>query len=79
MSLLQEIRDAQRPRIGRPCTVGLAISAMSPDDAQDLNEALADLGITVSVICSVLKNRGIDVSADVLRRHRRGGCRCEPG
>jgi hypothetical protein len=76
MSLLNEIRQAQPARIGRPCSVGLALAAMTDNDAADLREALADDSITASIICGVLLNRGIDISSDVMRRHRRGGCRC---
>ena len=76
MSLLNEIREAQTPRIGRPCTVGLALDAMNESDARDLNAALSDESILASAICRALANRGIDISVDVMRRHRRGGCRC---
>lgn len=75
--LLAEIKAAAQPRHWQICGVQKAMDALGPE-ADDLVEALKDLSIKAPDICRVLANRGIQVSRDVLVRHRRGECKCEP-
>jgi hypothetical protein len=75
--LLAEIQDAQERRQSRYCGVGLAYDALG-DEADELTAALENRMITAKVISDVLAGRGISVHRDVIVRHRRGDCKCEP-
>ena len=75
--LLAEIQATQKPKQSRYCGVGLAYDALG-DEADQLTAALEDRTITAKVISEVLAGRGINVHRDVIVRHRRGDCKCEP-
>jgi hypothetical protein len=75
--LLAEIQATQKPKQSRYCGVGLAYDALG-DEADQLTTALEDRMITAKVISEVLAGRGINVHRDVIVRHRRGDCKCEP-
>ena len=75
--LLAQIQDAQQARQSRYCGVGLAYDALG-DEGAELTAALEDRTITAKVISDVLAGRGISVHRDVIVRHRRGDCKCEP-
>jgi len=75
--LSDEIHRAQTQRQSRYCGVGKALDALG-DEADDLQVALNDRTIPARVISDVLKGRGLDVHRDVIVRHRRGDCKCEP-
>ena len=75
--LLAQIQDAQQARQSRYCGVGLAYDALG-DEGDELTAALEDRTITAKVISDVLAGRGISVNRDVIVRHRRGDCKCEP-
>ena len=75
--LLAEIQATQKPKQSRYCGVGLAYDALG-DEADQLTAALEDRTITAKVISDVLAGRGINVHRDVIVRHRRGDCKCEP-
>lgn len=75
--ILAEIQAAQQPRQSRYCGVGLAFDALG-DEADELAAALNDTTIIAAAISAALKNRGINVSKDVIVRHRRRDCKCEP-
>jgi len=75
--ILAEIQAAQKHRQSRYCGVGLAFDALGAE-ATELQAALKDRSITAAVISEVLRNRGINVGKDVIVRHRRQECKCEP-
>ena len=75
--LLAEIQATQKQKQSRYCGVGLAYDALG-DEADQLTAALEDRTITAKVISDVLAGRGINVHRDVIVRHRRGDCKCEP-
>lgn len=75
--ILADIQAAQKPRQSRYCGVGLAFDALG-DEADELAAALNDRTITAAAISKALKNRGITVGRDVIVRHRREECKCEP-
>ena len=77
LGLLAEIKAAAQPRYWQICGVQKAMDALGPE-AADLVEALKDLSIKAPDISRVLASRGIQVSRDVIVRHRRGECKCEP-
>lgn len=75
--LLAQMHDVQQARQSRYCGVSLAYEALG-DEADELTAALEDRTITAKVISDVLAGRGISVHRDVIVRHRRGDCKCEP-
>lgn len=79
MGLMDEIAQAkkQAPRSGPRCSLERVYAEMQKPDAEELHDALANPTISASVISRVLKDRGFNVSINVIAHHRRGGCRCE--
>jgi len=71
MSLLDEAREAQA-RPGPQCSV----ASLPADLRAQVDEALEDPTIYASTIAKVLVNRGYDMKAERLTRHRRRECRC---
>ena len=61
----------------RVCGVQRALDELTGTDVEDLTEALKDRSITNKSISLALADRDIDLSIDVLKRHRRGDCACE--
>lgn len=74
-SLLAEIKAAAQPKQWQVCGVQKAVEALGVE-AADLADALKDLTIKAPIISKVLAGRGIQVSRDVIVRHRRGECKC---
>lgn len=75
--LLATIEAAQASaRRGSNCGVRLVLEQLSPEDADDLRAAIANDGITLSVIGKVLREQGYKVGDDALRRHKRQVCAC---
>lgn len=72
-SLLDEAR-ALTKRPGSTCGVEL-LFLHRPDLEAQLREALA-ANIDATAIARALKAKGVDVSADALRRHRSKSCKC---
>lgn len=75
--LLAEMKAAKKPLPHQICGVTKALVQLG-DEASELVEALKDTTIPASIISTVLKKRDISVSRDVIVRHRRGECKCEP-
>lgn len=73
-SLLSEIKAVQVK--AQTCALVQATDSLSKADREGLEAALADAAIHGTTIHQVLKGRGIKVSLDVLRDHRRGTCCC---
>lgn len=76
MSLLDEIKSHQ-PRLGARCAFEYLVPSLTPNDADDLAEALADPSVTGTAIAKALAARGHKITAASIQRHRRGGCSCE--
>lgn len=75
--LIDDIERHQKPRQSRYCGVGKALTALG-DEADDLQAALDNGRFTARAISDALAGRGIEVHRDVIVRHRRGDCKCEP-
>lgn len=65
--LLDEIKSSSN---ARPSLVAAILADLPKQDAQDLQEALADPTISVMQIVRALNKRGIKVSSSVIYRHR---------
>jgi hypothetical protein len=77
MSLRDAIAQADiTAKKGPPCSVGVIINQLSPDDLVALNDALADLTITGRAITAALTAEGYKVRDYAVNRHRRGICMC---
>lgn len=76
MGIRDEVIRENRPR-GVECMVCVALRDMSPTDAAELTECLADEMIAATAIARVLGERGYPIHAEgkQIRRHRRG---CTP-
>ena len=65
--LLEEIKSSGS---GRPGLVAQILADLPKQDAQDLQEALADPTISVMQITRALNKRGHKISSSVIYRHR---------
>lgn len=65
--LLEEIKSSSS---GRPSLVAQILADLPKQDAQDLQEALADPTISVMQITRALNKRGHKISSSVIYRHR---------
>lgn len=65
--LLDEIKSSSNVR---PSLVAAILADLPKQDAQDLQEAIADPAISVMQIVRALNKRGIKVSSSVIYRHR---------
>jgi hypothetical protein len=75
MSLLKDVGDPVQ-RSGPLCAV-VRFTRDHPADADDFVTLLNDPLWLASVLSAQLfKARGVNVSADAIRRHRRGACGC---
>lgn len=70
---LSEFAALKRDK-GPRCT--LEKPGLKPADAEKLKAALAAPSITSVAIARWLENHGMDLTAYVVQRHRRGDCRC---
>jgi ABC-type phosphate/phosphonate transport system ATPase subunit len=77
-SLLDSIRAENRRPVGPSCWVNQLFQSLSKEDQADLVAALADPDIQHSAIARALRNRGFEVKASAIPRHRRKECSCEP-
>lgn len=75
MSLADEAR-ALTSRQGSQCDMGLLLARLPQSDKSEIEEALADDTVEGTALARALKNRGIDVAAHTVNRHRRGDCSC---
>ena len=78
---LNTLKNKEKSHFGLFCTAGSIIEAL-PKETQDLlNTIMDDKNIFAGDICRVLKTYGHEVSAEVMRRHRRRrtgtGCACK--
>jgi hypothetical protein len=75
-----EALDGLRPtRLGantRLCSVGVLLAKAPSGLADRVQRALKDERISSSDIAGAIKDTEWRISSDVLRRHRRGDCRC---
>lgn len=65
--LLEEIKAAQS---GRVDLVSRILADLPKQDAQDLQEAIADPTVSVMQITRALNKRGHKISSSVIYRHR---------
>jgi hypothetical protein len=76
-SLSSSISNYARSHGARVCGVQRALNSLSGIDLEDLNQALKDRSITNRSIALALADRDIEMTVDILKRHRRGECSCE--
>lgn len=78
---LDSLRKQEKNHFGLRCTAGQVMNSLSKDTQKLLNEVMDDKSVFAGDICRVLKSFGYDVSAEVMRRHRRRktgtGCACK--
>jgi len=88
MGSLADALEEETPRSTQVCGVLLVLDQLDEEDGQALEAKLKGrevrpgkwLGIEATRIVQILKDRGIDVDANALRRHRatlrgkQGGC-----
>ncbi len=76
--LYDEILAAQKGSKAK-CNVALVLAKLADTDQTALKTAIADEGVYGITICRILAKRGIDMSVESMRRHRRGECQCSKG
>lgn len=72
MSLLEDAKD-QSHHYKPTCT----LASLDPDLLAEVDEALAEPGVTDIGVERALAKRGVRIKAPTLGRHRRGDCTCE--
>lgn len=75
-NLFDHIVAVNNTKKGPSCTMQMVMAALSPDDLDGLNRALANPDIRGTAIRKALADRGLKVSDTTLGRHRRGECLC---
>lgn len=75
-SLLEQMRAEARKPKGPPCSVATLLERLDDEERSQLVEALADRGITASIISSVLAAHGHAIGHQTVTRHRGGRCAC---
>jgi IS30 family transposase len=75
---LADLLEAEGPGDRSPaiCRVSIVRAQLSPEDRAALDRVLADQRWTAARIAEVLGRYGYEMSAESMRRHRRGDCRC---
>lgn len=76
MPSFNEILEAQKPRIGQPCSTGLWRDTLEPGDRDQFDAALANPDITSADIFRTMKTMGFAGGDSAFKRHRIGGCKC---
>jgi hypothetical protein len=75
-SLLNEIAVINNARYVPVCGYQTLLNTLDKPDQIDLEAAMSDFGIQCSAIERALRQRGNNITATTLRRHRRGDCAC---
>lgn len=58
------------------CGIVKVLETMTPEDREDLQQALGNGSIAASAIDRALRKHGYAVSGNMVRRHRRKDCSC---
>jgi hypothetical protein len=66
---------ARERRKGPPCTMGLLLRSMSPENAADVRADLANDFVRNTTVRASLKAMGYDIEQSVVDRHARGDCK----
>lgn len=74
MGLRDDLPPANKP--GTICYVGQLLASLSPTDASDLREMLADPKIQNTQLAGLSDKKEWDISQHSWARHRRGHCKC---
>lgn len=74
MTLLAEAQAAQG-RIGGQCSVASLLERLDPTEQAELLEAL-NADVQAKALSRAMKDRGWDIAAQTIQRHRRGDCKC---
>ena len=77
MGLLDEAQGESKIARGPRCSVSL----LDDELIAEIDEALAAVSpgsITIAGVARALANRGVEIKAHTLSRHRAGECSCEP-
>lgn len=76
-SLLDNLADPNyRPRRGPNCSIALIVSTLDPDTAELFHAAMDNPYAPGTEIAKAMAERGYQMPAHSLQRHRRGECRC---
>jgi hypothetical protein len=70
------LSDMVPPKRIPSCRVRTILESLDTDDRKILESALLSDEWSGSALSSALKERGLVVSAEIIRQHRRGGCSC---
>ncbi len=59
-----------------PCRVRSLAAEMSKEDSKIFLEAVSDENWPIVTLVEALRNRGVDISASPITKHRKGVCSC---
>lgn len=71
------LENLEPPKKNFTCRIRTIMSELEPKDAKILAEALSDpISWQANTLSKALKQRGIQVGQESIRRHRDGSCSC---
>lgn len=70
------LEGLQLPEKVYPCKIRALANNMSKEDSKIFLEAVADNNWPVVTLVEALRNRGVDISASPITKHRKGMCSC---
>jgi hypothetical protein len=68
--------EKERVRKGPRCGVAILRDELSPEDAKQLDQVLANKAVTTMAIIRRLRTAGLKPQEYPMNRHRRGDCMC---
>lgn len=80
MALSERIAERREPSGGTPCSVGILIAQLDPEELDAFNLMLGTRerrGWTEGEIYEALTAEGYEVARRSINRHRGGNCRCK--
>ena len=71
------LENLEPPKKNFTCRIRTVMSNLEPKDAKILAEAVADsINWRANTLSRALKQRGIEIGQESIRRHRDGSCSC---
>lgn len=70
------LEGLEQPKRIRPCRVRDLANDMSKEDSKIFLTAVSDDNWPIVTLVEALRNRGVDISASPITKHRKGMCSC---
>lgn len=70
------LEDLQPPKKIYPCKIRDLAATMTKEDSAIFIKAVNDPNWPIVTLVEALRNRGVDISASPITKHRKGMCSC---